>query len=59
MKKITAYFYGFDQYFSEIGGILYLITSVLGIFLLPLLKYCFFNDLSRFFIKKENLKNKS
>ncbi len=59
MKKITVQFYDIDKYFSEIGGNLYVITVVSGIILLPLLQYCFFKDLRKLFIQKENIKNKS
>jgi hypothetical protein len=42
MKKITIQFYDIEKYFSELGGILYIITSVFGIFSFAFVKVMFF-----------------
>ena len=62
MKIIKVQFYDLDNYLSEIGGIWKIITGIAGIFLLPLLKYYFFNDMCIFFNKdkwnKKQMSNK-
>jgi hypothetical protein len=53
MQKINLEIYEFQKFIYEIGGTWGVINGLIGLIMIPIFRYLFWNELCKFFLKKE------